>query len=94
MPGATKIPHTLSLEKPFSKATASFFQINTISVLLVAIEDYQEAKEFDGENEEIKEGLEKAQKLLKQSKKRDYYKILGIRRYGDYFWPTPLYTLK
>uniref|UniRef100_A0A8C8S191 J domain-containing protein n=1 Tax=Pelusios castaneus TaxID=367368 RepID=A0A8C8S191_9SAUR len=42
--------------------------------------DYQEAKEFDGENEEVKEGLERAQKLLKQSKKRDYYKILGIRR--------------
>uniref|UniRef100_A0A670JA36 J domain-containing protein n=1 Tax=Podarcis muralis TaxID=64176 RepID=A0A670JA36_PODMU len=45
-----------------------------------AVEDYQEAKEFDGENEELKEGLERAQKLLKQSKKRDYYKILGIRR--------------
>uniref|UniRef100_A0A803SZI0 J domain-containing protein n=1 Tax=Anolis carolinensis TaxID=28377 RepID=A0A803SZI0_ANOCA len=45
-----------------------------------AVEDYQEAKEFDSENEELKEGLEKAQKLLKQSKKRDYYKILGIRR--------------
>uniref|UniRef100_A0A8C8SKL1 J domain-containing protein n=1 Tax=Pelusios castaneus TaxID=367368 RepID=A0A8C8SKL1_9SAUR len=45
-----------------------------------AVEDYQEAKEFDGENEEVKEGLERAQKLLKQSKKRDYYKILGIRR--------------
>ncbi|XP_026501956.1 dnaJ homolog subfamily C member 3-like, partial [Terrapene carolina triunguis] len=45
-----------------------------------AVEDYQEAKEFDGENEEVKEGLERAQKLLKQSRKRDYYKILGIRR--------------
>uniref|UniRef100_A0A8C0IRI0 J domain-containing protein n=1 Tax=Chelonoidis abingdonii TaxID=106734 RepID=A0A8C0IRI0_CHEAB len=45
-----------------------------------AVEDYQEAKELDGENEEVKEGLERAQKLLKQSRKRDYYKILGIRR--------------
>ncbi|XP_014382449.1 dnaJ homolog subfamily C member 3-like [Alligator sinensis] len=45
-----------------------------------AVDDYQEAKEFDVENEELKEGLERAQKLLKQSKKRDYYKILGIRR--------------
>ncbi|XP_066484286.1 dnaJ homolog subfamily C member 3-like [Tiliqua scincoides] len=45
-----------------------------------AVEDYQEAKEFDSENEEVKEGLERAHKLLKQSKKRDYYKILGIRR--------------
>ncbi|XP_069499378.1 dnaJ homolog subfamily C member 3-like [Ambystoma mexicanum] len=45
-----------------------------------AVEDFQEAKEFDGENEEIKEGLERAQRLLKQSRKRDYYKILGVRR--------------
>ncbi|KAG8140808.1 hypothetical protein E2320_003469 [Naja naja] len=45
-----------------------------------AIEDYQEAKEFDAENEELKDGLERAQKLLKQSKKRNYYKILGIQR--------------
>uniref|UniRef100_A0A8C5WEF5 J domain-containing protein n=1 Tax=Leptobrachium leishanense TaxID=445787 RepID=A0A8C5WEF5_9ANUR len=45
-----------------------------------AVEDYQQAKELDGESEEIKEGLERAQKLLKQSKKRDYYKILGVKR--------------
>ncbi|KAL7977683.1 hypothetical protein Chor_009632 [Crotalus horridus] len=48
-----------------------------------AIEDYQEAKEFDAENEELKEGLERAQKLLKQSKKRNYYKILGIQSPED-----------
>ena len=29
----------------------------------------------------MQEGLRRAQKLLKQSKKRDYYKILGVRRY-------------
>ncbi|CAH2272679.1 dnaJ homolog subfamily C member 3-like [Pelobates cultripes] len=45
-----------------------------------AVEDYQQAKELDGESEEFKEGLERAQKLLKQSKKRDYYKILGVKR--------------
>eukprot|EP00079_Xenopus_tropicalis_P034294 XP_017948065.1 PREDICTED: dnaJ homolog subfamily C member 3 isoform X1 [Xenopus tropicalis] len=45
-----------------------------------AVEDFQQAKELDGENEEMKEGLERAQKLLKQSKKRDYYKILGVKR--------------
>ncbi|XP_042328965.1 dnaJ homolog subfamily C member 3-like [Sceloporus undulatus] len=45
-----------------------------------AIEDYHEAKGIDDENEELKEGLERAQKLLKQSKKRDYYKILGVQR--------------
>ncbi|XP_075433756.1 dnaJ homolog subfamily C member 3-like [Ascaphus truei] len=45
-----------------------------------AVEDFQQAKELDGENEEIKEGLERSQKLLKQSRKRDYYKILGVKR--------------
>ncbi|KAL0188392.1 hypothetical protein M9458_015491 [Cirrhinus mrigala] len=45
-----------------------------------AVEDYQEAREFDQENQEIREGLERAQKLLKQSRKRDYYKILGVSR--------------
>lgn len=45
-----------------------------------AVEDYQEAREFDGDNNEIREGLERAQKLLKLSRKRDYYKILGVNR--------------
>ncbi|XP_073403224.1 dnaJ homolog subfamily C member 3-like [Dendrobates tinctorius] len=45
-----------------------------------AVEDFQQAKELDGENEEINQGLERAQKLLKQSQKRDYYKILGVKR--------------
>uniref|UniRef100_A0A8C7G0K5 DnaJ (Hsp40) homolog, subfamily C, member 3b n=1 Tax=Oncorhynchus kisutch TaxID=8019 RepID=A0A8C7G0K5_ONCKI len=45
-----------------------------------AVEDYQEAREFDMENNEIREGLERAQKLLKLSRKRDYYKILGVNR--------------
>ncbi|XP_064184934.1 dnaJ homolog subfamily C member 3b [Anguilla rostrata] len=45
-----------------------------------AVEDYQEAREFDEENQEIREGLDRAQKLLKLSRKRDYYKILGVNR--------------
>lgn len=47
--------------------------------LASAVEDYQEAREFD-DNQEIREGLERAQKLLKISRKRDYYKILGVGR--------------
>lgn len=53
----------------------------SVSVLSTAVEDYQEAREFDQENQEIREGLERAQKLLKISRKRDYYKILGVSRY-------------
>ncbi|XP_056431557.1 dnaJ homolog subfamily C member 3b [Gadus chalcogrammus] len=45
-----------------------------------AVEDYQEAREFDTDSSEIQEGLERAKKLLKQSRKRDYYRILGVGR--------------
>ncbi|XP_069105211.1 dnaJ homolog subfamily C member 3-like [Argopecten irradians] len=45
-----------------------------------AVNDYQFAVNIDGDNRQAKEGLDKAQKLLKQSQKRDYYKILGIKR--------------
>ena len=36
-----------------------------------------------GNNREIRQQLEKAQRLLRQSKKRDYYKILGVPRDAD-----------
>ncbi|CDQ68404.1 dnaJ homolog subfamily C member 3a isoform X2 [Oncorhynchus mykiss] len=45
-----------------------------------AIKDYETAREHSENDRQIKEGLEKAQRLLKQSQKRDYYKILGIKR--------------
>lgn len=52
----------------------------SLTLCLAAVEDYQEAKEFD-DKQEIREGLDRAQKLLKLSLKRDYYKILGVPRY-------------
>ncbi|KAM4699821.1 dnaJ homolog subfamily C member 3 [Discoglossus pictus] len=45
-----------------------------------AIKDYEAAQQQNENDKEIREGLEKAQRLLKQSHKRDYYKILGIKR--------------
>ena len=45
-----------------------------------AINDYKAAEEINGELRRVQEGLKRAQKLLKQSKKRDYYKILGVKR--------------
>ena len=35
---------------------------------------------FAGNSLQVDEGLQKAQRLLKQSQKRDYYKILGVSR--------------
>ncbi|CAL8390211.1 unnamed protein product [Gadus morhua 'NCC'] len=45
-----------------------------------AIGDYEEAEKHSENDRQVKEGLERAKKLLKQSKKRDYYKILGVKR--------------
>lgn len=44
------------------------------------MEDFQKALNAHDGNRRAKEGLQRAQNLLKQSKKRDYYKILGVRR--------------
>jgi len=45
-----------------------------------AIDDLSLAKDFEENNNRVKESLERAEKLLKQSLKRDYYKILGVPR--------------
>lgn len=45
-----------------------------------AVNDYQKAKSINENLSKVQEGLDKAQRLLKQSQKRDYYKILKIKR--------------
>ncbi|GAA6087907.1 dnaJ homolog subfamily C member 3a [Tachysurus ichikawai] len=45
-----------------------------------AIKDFETAKEYSENDGQIKEGLERAQRLLRQSQKKDYYKILGVKR--------------
>ncbi|XP_067371750.1 dnaJ homolog subfamily C member 3a isoform X1 [Channa argus] len=45
-----------------------------------AIKDYETAAKHSENDRQIKEGLERAQRLLKQSQKKDYYKILGVKR--------------
>ncbi|CAP30241.1 Protein CBR-DNJ-7 [Caenorhabditis briggsae] len=45
-----------------------------------AIEDYQKATEVNPEHSEAKQGLEHAKRLKTQAGKRDYYKILGVKR--------------
>uniref|UniRef100_A0A6I8RKZ9 DnaJ heat shock protein family (Hsp40) member C3 n=1 Tax=Xenopus tropicalis TaxID=8364 RepID=A0A6I8RKZ9_XENTR len=47
-----------------------------------AIRDYETAQQNNENDKQIREGLDKAQKLLKQSQKRDYYKILGVKSSG------------
>ena len=53
----------------------------TVFKIVSAINDYQKANEIDPDSRKIKEGLNKAQKLQKQANKKDYYKILGVKRY-------------
>merc|ERR1712223_2204537 len=45
-----------------------------------AVNDYRRALELDENFNKAKEGLGTAQKRQKQASKRDYYKILGVRR--------------
>lgn len=45
-----------------------------------AIADYKAALNIDEDNQRAKQGLQRAQKLQKQSETRDYYKILDVPR--------------
>ncbi|KAJ3634484.1 hypothetical protein Zmor_016440 [Zophobas morio] len=45
-----------------------------------AKEDYRKALNIDENYSAAKDGLHQAEKLAKQSKKKDYYKILGVKR--------------
>ncbi|XP_012259712.1 dnaJ homolog subfamily C member 3 [Athalia rosae] len=45
-----------------------------------AIRDFKEALEIDANFQRAKDGLQKAQRLQKQSESRDYYKILSVPR--------------
>ncbi|VDP09875.1 unnamed protein product [Soboliphyme baturini] len=44
-----------------------------------AIKDYKDALNIDRINERARSGLDKAERLLKQSKRKDYYAILGVK---------------
>ncbi|KAF0388479.1 TPR-like protein [Gigaspora margarita] len=64
--------------------------INRAEVLLdeedyeAALNDYKKAHDLtQGLDNRIKQGYAKADRLLKQSKKKDYYKILGVSRKAD-----------
>ncbi|KAJ6633044.1 DnaJ like subfamily C member 3 [Pseudolycoriella hygida] len=45
-----------------------------------AIKDFQAAIEIDESLKRAKDGIERARKLQKQAERRDYYKILGVKK--------------
>uniref|UniRef100_A0A1A9WRY1 J domain-containing protein n=1 Tax=Glossina brevipalpis TaxID=37001 RepID=A0A1A9WRY1_9MUSC len=45
-----------------------------------AIRDFQEALNIDNSLQRAKDGMEKAKRLQRQAERRDYYKILGVKR--------------
>ena len=51
-----------------------------MSICFQAINDFRTALDKEEGFTRAKEGLAKAQKLQKQAGKRDYYKILGVKR--------------
>lgn len=52
----------------------------SLTYFIKAIKDYETAQANSENDQQIREGLERAQRMLKQSQKRDYYKILGVKR--------------
>ena len=52
----------------------------TVIYSLQAMNDFRTALEREEGFTRAKEGIAKAQKLQKQAGKRDYYKILGVKR--------------
>lgn len=63
------MPYYLSIMK-------SFYSTRFIP----AVDTLQKAKDIDSNYPGLDEKIKQAQKMLKQSKKRDYYKILGVSR--------------
>ena len=45
---------------------------------IIAIRDFNKAREFNPQNPQIMEKLQRAQKLMKLSKQKNYYKILNV----------------
>lgn len=45
-----------------------------------AIRDFRQALDIDQHYEKAKEGLQKAERLQKNAERRDYYKILGVKK--------------
>ena len=50
------------------------------NVCCSAIADFQKAIKANEESRKAREGLQKAERLKKQAGRRDYYKILGVKR--------------
>ena len=57
-----------------------FVQPLTILFTCTAVADFQKAHQIDPHLQRAEDGIKKARKLEQQSKKRDYYKILGVKR--------------
>lgn len=53
---------------------------NALSCYEQAVKDYEEAVSINPSDQQIKEALKDARIALKQSHKKDYYEILGIRK--------------
>lgn len=48
--------------------------------LYLAIRDYEHALHIDQDHRKANEGLKQAKKLQKQAERKDYYKILNVKR--------------
>ena len=68
-------------EDMFDEVSAGYLQLYLANLPMPqALRDFRTALEKDEGFSRAKEGIAKAQKLQKQAGKRDYYKILGVKR--------------
>lgn len=56
------------------------YRLSQFFFIISAMSDYQRAANIDEHSQRAREGVKRAQKLQKQSKKRNYYQILGVPR--------------
>jgi DnaJ family protein C protein 3 len=45
-----------------------------------AVDDYKRAQEVNNDIKRVQDGLNRAERLLKKTQKRDYYKLLGVKK--------------
>lgn len=57
-----------------------YYLSNLLFIWCLAIRDFEHALHIEQDHRQANEGLKKAKKLQKQAERKDYYKILNVKR--------------
>ena len=78
----------------FAKSCGAVAKFKQYKIIISATADYEKAMEFDSSNEAAKTGKDQAKRAKELVGKRDYYKILGVRRNANKREITKAYRKK